>query len=226
MGTRGGMAKNPFGGRPRLDRLEFMDCLEQNAPVEKVIFLQTITDAVHNYLFSFLGRNGTSPEEFAYACQYLFQVRASDPNTWDNLAGKDLSPAQIRDMCFDTHYEFSGLSMKMSMDRFLKNLKSTRREILEENKEQILDYLSILYSRACMEACSGHQLPLLLCDLLEVLVQPQDMREAASLLYLPSKYLQEPNQQKVKHCRTRCPEVLHEVPSTARERNRCRRPSH
>jgi hypothetical protein len=92
MGTRGGMAKNPFGGRPRLDRLEFMDCLEQNAPVEKVIFLQTITDAVHNYLFSFLGRNGTSPEEFAYACQYLFQVRASDPSTWDNLSRKRSIP--------------------------------------------------------------------------------------------------------------------------------------
>lgn len=227
MGTRGGMAKNPFGGRPRLDRLDLMECLEQNAPQEKVLFLQTITDAVHNYLFSFLGRNGTSPDEFAFACQYLFYVRADDPSTWSEESIQEgLTPGQIRDMCFDTHYEFSGLSSLMCMDRFLKQLKETRESIIKENQEQIFDYLGKLYTKACEEAHNGHQLPLPLQDRIQILTLPQSLREVASLLYLPSKYLAEPNQQKVMRCRTRFTEVSSEVHTRPGRIHRCRGASH
>jgi hypothetical protein len=223
MATRGGMAKNPFGGRPRLDRLDLMECLEQNAPQEKVLFLQTITDAIHNYLFSFLGRNGTTAEEFAFACQYLFHVRSTDPSTWsEEVKNSDLTPAQIRDMCFDTHYEFSGLSSLMSMDRFLKQLKETRQNIIEENQSQIFEYLGKLYSKACEEAYNGHQLPLPLQDRIQILTQPADPREVASLLYLPPKYLVAPVVQPPRRCRTRLTEVSSEVPASSGRIHRCR----
>jgi hypothetical protein len=72
---RGGMCSNPFGGRMRLDRLNLMELLNPGDPSEKALFLQTMTDAIHNYMFFGLGRNGPQQKEFAFACEYLFRIR-------------------------------------------------------------------------------------------------------------------------------------------------------
>jgi hypothetical protein len=200
--SRGGMCRNPFGGRTRLDRLNLMELLETNAPQEKILFLQTITDAIHNYLFFGLGRNGTTAQEFAYACEYLFRVRACAPETWNMevQAGKkrrtsskqNLSDSQYRSMCFDIHYEYSGLSTYMPLDRFVSWLKQERRHLLDENAPQVAGYMLELYFKACEQASLGHQLPLPIFDYVDTLVCPKTPTDVARLVFLPKKYLNPP----------------------------------
>jgi hypothetical protein len=193
-----------------LDRLDFVGMMNAADQPEKMLYLQSITDSIHNYLFFGLGRNGTTAEEFAYAVEYLFQIRANDPKTWekrrvmvttaeDEDTGKrsmvklDLTDEDMIGMCFDTHYEYSGLSLHMPMDRFLTWMVRERRKIVEENMGQILAYLdSLYYEKACSRAKGGHQLPLPLNDRLHSLVQPDNLGEIARLVYLPSKYYSKP----------------------------------
>lgn len=205
MNSRGGMCRNPFGGRTRLDRLDFTGLAK--GCEQKVLYLQTITDAVHNYLFFGLGRNGTTAEEFAYACEYLFHIRASDASTWPADADKldlflegsagpgkptvvsvDLTDCQLMAMCFDTHYEFSGLSNHMPMDKFLTWLVRTRTQIITDNAAQVDEYLNYMYSRACQAAKPGHQLPLPMFDRHATLIRPSSPADVARLMYLPKKY--------------------------------------
>jgi hypothetical protein len=192
--SRGGFCRNAFGNRNRLDKINFMEDLSASVSSEKILFLQTITDAIHNYLFAFLGRNGTSAEEFAFAHEYLFRVRSYDPATWADRGSR--TEAQMKDMCFDVHYEMSGLSYWMDIDKFLRDLRNYRREIVEDNRDQVLEYLGILYSKACLEAHPGHQLPLPLGDRLDALSSPNSPADIARLLFLPKRYLSEPIRQK------------------------------
>jgi hypothetical protein len=215
------MCKNPFGScgcsdvkvgvycdacgktkHERLDKIDFMEFLQANVPAERVMYLQTIVDAIHNYLFFGLGRNGTSAEEFAYACQYLFYIRAADPGTWANarimqvaeqdakIPGKhnlmryELSSAQVRAMCFDTHYEFSGLGRLMPIARFVAMLKAKRATILKENTHQVNQYMLDLNKRRMASAKTADYVPSGL-DPIAVLTQPKNPSEVARLLYLP-----------------------------------------
>ncbi len=192
--SKGGMCRNAFGGRLRLDNLNLMEALDTNAPQEKVLFLQTITDAVHNYLFFGLGKNGTSAQEFAHACEYLFNVRSFDASTWHTESLRrtrskvDLTDNEYRSMCFDIHYEYSGLSTYMTIDRFLSWLKKERKRLLEDNSNQVFGYMLELYKKACEEASDGHQLPLPLFDYIDILVCPKTPKDVAKLVFLPIKY--------------------------------------
>ena len=77
--NRGGMAKNSFGGHTRLDKCnlqgpsmlgsQLFDVMSGVEP-ERVLWVQTILDSCNNYLFYGLGRNGTSAEEFWFACEF------------------------------------------------------------------------------------------------------------------------------------------------------------
>jgi hypothetical protein len=208
---RGGMCSNPFGGRMRLDRLNLMELLNPGDPSEKALFLQTMTDAIHNYMFFGLGRNGTTAEEFAFACEYLFRIRGNDPTTWPaasrmmfseseeilpsgkaKVVRQKLTDSQFRSMTFDTHWEFSGMSVYMDMDRFLEKLQTERRRMLIENSAQVSMYMNYLYTKACSTVAMGHQLPLPLFDRISILTRPRGPEEVARLTYLPSKYYNPP----------------------------------
>jgi hypothetical protein len=207
--TRGGMCSNPFGGHSRLDRLDLMQYLESNASPEKVLYLATIQDAVHNYLFFALGRNGTTAEEFVSSAKYFFQVRATDQQTWSTsrflrstyIGGNGkrqtttikLTDSQLKSMCFDTHYDYSGLAELMPMDRFLTWLKRRRGEILQENWNQVTSYLDSVREKDARRVLEGSQAPLPRIwsetDRL-TLVEPAGPKEVAELLYIPRSFKQ------------------------------------
>jgi hypothetical protein len=198
--NRGGMAANPFGGKTRLDRLDLMQFLGSGTPDEKIIYLATIQDAVHNYLFFALGRNGTSAEEFAAASEYFFHIRSHWPESWCHChhvktttmeAGKrhvqihDLSDEELMNMCFDRHYEYAGLDRLMTMDRFLACLKRERCAILTKNWDQVLAYVETLRHRDLGYVPTGEQLPLRIwaSDEQAILVEPTGPQQVAEFLY-------------------------------------------
>lgn len=207
MSGRGGMCHNPFGGRMRLDRLDFTEMMGAKDEPEKILFLQTITDAIHNYLFFGLGKNGTTADEFAYACEYLFVVRAKDKSTWHGrrtvhaqvqrggrrtVLRKQMTDGEFEACCFDTHYEYSGLSLFMEIDRFLAWLVREREAILKDNQDQVREYLDNVFHNACLKAKPGHQLPLPLRDRVQELARARRMEDVAQIIYLPPKYYQAP----------------------------------
>jgi hypothetical protein len=138
--TRGGMSKNSFGGRKRLDHLDLMKFRLPNSTPEQMLYLATIQDAAHNYLFYGLGRNGTSLEEFWSSYRYFFIIKRKD-------IAKELKP-----YAFDSHYEESGLSQYLTIDNFVSYLKNTRRAILRENKEQVKTYIATVQRKLRREA--------------------------------------------------------------------------
>jgi len=88
---RGGMSANAFGGHDRLDKLDLSGPSEvggklldvaSNVQPERLLWLSTIQDALNNYLEFGLGQNGTTEDEFWFAAEYLFNVRAADPESW------------------------------------------------------------------------------------------------------------------------------------------------
>jgi hypothetical protein len=206
MNTKGGMAANPFGGRVRLDLIDLVEFRVPNQPAEMVLFLECIKDSVFNYLFFALGRNGTSLDEFWWAMEYLFRVRSFDPTTWqgaksarvttvDKRSGKRsvrfecLNDETVRMMCFDIHYELSGLARLMSMDRFLAGLKFTRRQIVRENRSQIDKYIDEFRERQLENIARGWRIPITFADAKreELMVQAEDGAELADLFFYESR---------------------------------------
>jgi hypothetical protein len=202
--SRGGMSANPFGGEERLDRLNLMEYLGSGAPAEKVLYARIIQDAASNYLYAFLGKNGTSAEEFFSAWLYFFKVSSVDRVSWDHhrtikhsysLRGQKvresryLIDSELQSMCFDKHFEMSGLSTYMHIDKFKSGLKAKRRKILTDNWEQVQNYVSALYQHELNQIAEGQQVPLQVWgnELLEVLVDPPSPVHLAGVLYVPSK---------------------------------------
>jgi hypothetical protein len=191
---------NLYAGRPRLDRLDPVDSITPNTPPEKLIYQATIKDAVHNYLFFGLGRNGTTADEFAYSCMYLFNIRSTDPTTWKckrrvNNTDKvvkpsemyELSDLQIKNMCFDLHYQYSGLDDLMPINEFITKLKEQRRKIVQENWVQIQEYIHNIRNKDESELEFGKQLAFRLSDEERSLIEPDNLRQVAELLYIPKK---------------------------------------
>jgi hypothetical protein len=203
--SKGGMSKNAFGGKLRLDRLDLMESLSTNLSGVSVLYLSTIKDAVHNYLFFALGRNGTSADEFSAACLYFFRIRSFLPDTWEgskmrritevDSEGKRVSKQveftdeQLKLMCFDVHYDYSGLGSAMAIDRFLKLLKEERKEILQQNEEQVRAYVEEIRAKELDQIGTGQQVPLRIGfkDDIEILTEPSEPVELARMLYYPSK---------------------------------------
>lgn len=211
---RGGMDPNPFGGEDRIDRINLMEFLEANAPSEKVLYARVIQDAASNYLYAFLGKNGTSAEEFFAAHQYFFKVVSTDMATWNHhrtikqsftRRGKKvtedryLTDSELQLMCFDKHYEFSGLSKYMHIDKFKNGLKARRTKILKNNWEQVTSYINVLYQHELSMIAEGHQVPLQVWhdNLLSVLVDPPTPLHLASSIFVPNK-LKRPRRSRAK----------------------------
>lgn len=192
--SRGGMCRNPIGvstrwgvgdkAPKRLDKLDFVELmasLDPNGPKERGLFLQTITDAAHNYLYYGIGEeaedgtprgNGTCAYEFISDYRYFYKIRSYDQSTWgpsrvmeevyfDEKQGRrvtrfiHLTRQMMEASCFDRHFELSGLDRFIAFDRFLAMLRQRRYDVLDENREQVHEYLSAVRRRR-----TGKSLPL------------------------------------------------------------------
>jgi len=204
--SRGGMCANPFGGEDRIDRVNLLEYLTSNAPAEKVLYSRIIQDAASNYLYAFLGKNGTSTEEFFAAWMYFFKVMSTDRVTWDHHRtirhsytsrghkiheARHLTDGELQKMCFDKHYEMSGLSNHMHIEKFREGLKKKRREILTANWEQVKAYVDSLYQSELAQIADGQQVPLQIWGppnwLMEILIDPPSPCHLAGVLYVPAK---------------------------------------
>ncbi len=201
---RGGMCKNPFGGEERIDRINLLEFLESNATPDKVLYSCIVQDAVSNYLYAFLGKNGTSAEEFFSAWQYFFKVVSTDKSSWNHhrtikliyinrgervVENRYLTDNELQLMCFDKHYDLSELSKHMHIDKFRAKLKTKRRKILNENWEQVKAYINTLYQHELGKVAGGQQVPLQVWneDLLEVLIDPPTPLHLANIIYVPNR---------------------------------------
>ena len=199
MKTRGGMSKNAFGGRKRLDNRRFLeDLLELVEPSQELPF-RHILDCANSFLFFGLGRNGTTEDEYYSSYLYFYKVRSNDPSTWQDVPekgsrGHRLLMEEIREQCFDRHYEASGLEEYWSMDYFLKMLMKERRKLIELNRDQVRDYFAALHGNELDQVAEGNQLPLRLLggDLLEQLIKPTGPEALANLLYYSQNLKERP----------------------------------
>ena len=140
---------------------ELVDVLS-GIPGERTVIAETFKDAASNYLFFGLGRNGTSAQEFFYACEWLLRIRASQPETWsgarlmrdtfyDETLKKrvtrtlTLTDDQLALMCADRQWDL--LDAPMEFDDFIKELRALRCRIIDENRQQIADFIRLLNSR-------------------------------------------------------------------------------
>lgn len=209
MSRRGGMCSDPFLGKPRLDRLDLRSCLPADEPPECLLFLETISDAVSNYLYFGLGRNGTTGYEFFCSYRYFYVVRSDDPLTWESAhiqmcyeteegerirQERELTEEEMKMGCFDVHYDRSGLSRRWRIERFLRSLKTMRLNIVLENQERIQDYLRQLRERDFDRLLEGSQtrLPLLSADMISTLVEPRNGAAVAELLFVPLSEFHKP----------------------------------
>lgn len=201
--SRGGMCSNPFGGEERIDRINLLDHLGSNAPSQRVLYSCVIQDAASNYLYALLGKNGTSVQEFFAAHQYFFRITSVDKESWGSrkvkksytqrgkkvLETHHLTDDEVMLMCFDKHYEFSGMEQHLCIEKFRIQLMDKRRRIVTNNWPQISSYVNGLYQKELSEIVPGSQVPMQVWQerLQEILIDPRDPYQLASLLYVPAK---------------------------------------
>lgn len=190
------MCRNPFGGYGRLDKVEVTRLAGGSCEPMALVMRATILEAVGQYLFFGLGRNGTTPDEFVWAHEYLFAIRADQPETWRparemKLAylgpetGRvrrtlQLNDDELRSMTLCRQYELAGLDRAMDIGRFRRLLSERRRDIVTANRSQINRYLGALRESARSRSEFATTAP---GDLVETLVSPSDLGALAGLLY-------------------------------------------
>jgi len=157
------MTRNPWGVSgvsARLDKVELTGPsmidgevvdVESSTPGHVVLLLESLRDAVFNYLYWGLGRNGTSAPEFWHATEFLFHVRASRPETWQGARVfrelvEDghrvrrqrvftLTDDELKAGCLDTWWD---LFRKMpTLTNFTRRLLEKRQGIVRQNWLQI-----------------------------------------------------------------------------------------
>ena len=164
---RGGMSRNAFGGHTRLDKCNLQGPSEIDGMLfdvasgispERTIWCEVVKDAVHQFKFYGLGKNGTTADEFWSASKFLFHVRADKPETWmpakvlrqtyyDEDLGRRASHVQtlsddvLRAGCLDSI--LAHLCFPMTLDTFVRQLKAERRHLLQSNWKQVVKFLRI-----------------------------------------------------------------------------------
>lgn len=138
MDTRnGGMPPYSFGRSRPFAQFDLTKFKSPDATPEQMTLLATISNAVQDFLFFGIGSNGPSPAEYAQAAGYLF---AGQPNTDDrviyrmtidadgkrSLREERLTEEQAQATAFASHYQASGLSLFLPLDRFLIWLEAER----------------------------------------------------------------------------------------------------
>lgn len=202
--ARGGMCANPFGGEERIDKIPFEAYLRPGSPPETLVFIKVIADAASNYLYFGLGKNGTTIEEFFYSHSYFFKVSSTNKETYElarNIRNvytrrgehvidkRELSDNELQLMCFDKHFDMSGLDKAMNIETFRKNLLKKRAQILTNNWQQVKGYITQLYQRELERILPGKQVPLPVWsdNMLEILTNPSSPAILAQLFYVPAK---------------------------------------
>jgi hypothetical protein len=197
------MSANAFGGHSRLDKCnlqgssKFSDVdydVVSDTPAERTLWVSVIKDAVNNYIFFGLGRNGPKPEEFWSACEFLFNVRASKPETWqdakimretyfDEELGQrvtrelEFSDEELKSMCLDSIWDH--LNFGMPLEVFIDKVQAERKALLQKNWQQVAAHLNVHqdYSE-CEAALVAPETPDVLTDLLYT-AQAAEMAVAA-----------------------------------------------
>lgn len=210
--SKGGMCARPFGGADRLDRIDFTAYASGSDSPYKLLYLHVISDAASDYLFYGFGKNGTVPDDFWYAKEYFFTCRSHLPETWqhakfmrkayvDEESGKRvastimLSDEELKQGCFDRHYELAGLNGFMPFDRFVEWLKIRRAELITLNQKQVNDYIDLLQSTALAKHMEqGIQVPFRMeaLDRMQVLVSPESPEQVAEMIYYTPRYRSSP----------------------------------
>ena len=189
---RGGMSRNAFGGDTRLDKCNLQGPSEIDGTLvdvasgisaERTIWCEVVKDAVNQFKFFGLGKNGPTADSFWSACKFLFLVRADKPETWmpakvlretyyDEHLGRRSSHEQIlsdevlRAGCLDSI--LAHLRFPMTLEAFVRQLKANRRKLLQHNWKQVVSFLDIPDDAYSME----------------MLVCPTGPVELATLLYV------------------------------------------
>lgn len=188
----------------RIDKVNLLDYIESNCQTDKILYLRIIQDATASYLYAFLGKNSTDPEEFFSAWKYFFKTESTNKKSWDHnrtirlsytskgnkiVRKHYLTDDELRLMCFDKHYEFSGLAEYMHIDKFRNGLKAKRTKILNNNWEKIKTYINALYQNELDQIEIGRQVPLQVWDdnLISILTDPPSPSHLASIIYVSNK---------------------------------------
>ena len=206
--NKGGMGKNPFGGATRLDRIDFREFASGTDSPVKLLYLTVISDAASHFLFFGLAKNGTVPDDFWYASEYFFTCKSDCPETWeharfmrhayvDDKTGKRVSTVlmltddELKQGCFDKHYELAELDREMPIEQFREWLRIRREELLNENREQVNAYIDLLQQTALKEVFGGQQVPFKLtaADRFQVLARPESPEQIAELVYYAPRYM-------------------------------------
>ena len=201
------MCKNPFGGAARLDRIDFRDYASGTDSPYKLLYLEVIADAASDYLFFGFGQNGTVPDDFWYATEYFFTVRSYKPETWQHAkfmrhayvseeTGKRVSTTlmltddELKQTCFDRHYEIAELDRLMPFAQFQDWLRIRREELILENKAQVDAYIDLLQATGMKEVLGEQQVPFKLecADRMQVLVRPECPEQVAEMIFYAPRY--------------------------------------
>lgn len=176
---------------------------KSNSPIESLLYLEIIQHASFEYLYFAVTKYKITPEDFYEAFNYFFKSRSDKPATWftarfrreteTDSSGKKttrvvrFTEQDMKCMCFDKHYIYSGLERIMSMDVFLERLMQQRRKILTENIRDVEQFVRRRFKEESLDVRKGSQLPLtpFSRDLVSVLTKPMRPIELAELLYLP-----------------------------------------
>jgi len=192
----------------RLDKINLLEYLESHIPTDKVLYSRIIQDAVASYLNAFVTKSYISVDEFFSSWKYLFKIVSTDKKTWDFnrtirsshisnglkvIERRYLEDEELKLMCFDKHYEFSGLAKYMYIDKFRSSLKDKRTKLLNDNWNQVEKYINGLYQKELNQVADNRQLPLQLWNnnLLSTLVDPPSPIHLASVVYIPKKLKKE-----------------------------------
>jgi hypothetical protein len=188
-----------------LDRIDFSAYASGADSPYKLLYLKVISDAASDYLFFGLGNNGTVPDDFWYATEYFFSCRSFRPETWeharfmrkayfDEALKKRVSTSimltdeELKQACFDRHYEITELDTLMPFEDFVVALRETRAELLRKNWEQANTYIDLIRQASLKKVANNTQtaLPLQAADRMQVLVSPESPEQVAELTcYIP-----------------------------------------
>jgi hypothetical protein len=212
---RGGMDKNAFGGHERLDKCnlqgpsllggQILDVLS-GLPGERTLWAQTILDSVNNYLFFGLGRNGTSAEEFWFSVEFIFNVRASKPETWQHARYMrethydetlkrrvtrtvEFSDEVLKAECLDTIWSMG--QWPIPLDLFVEWVRLERKKLIDLNRRQFEEYVALLNKRSMATVLKpGQPIPFKFYteDLDKVLTEPANPMDLVELIrYQPRR---------------------------------------
>jgi hypothetical protein len=187
----------------RIDRINLLELRRADQPPEGVLYLCIIQDAVISYLYSFLSKNEANADAFYSAWRYFFETTSTNPATWnanrairhssacrgDESITHYLVNSEMELMCFDRHYDMSGLSEYMHISKFREKLKAKRRKIVTNGWPKIESFINNTYQRELSQIVDGQQVPFRVWSdsIQELLVDPIDPRCLAGAMYIPSK---------------------------------------